>query len=218
VPRITDERRDARREQIIDAARACILDHGLEAVSMEMIIARSGMSTGAVYRYFKGKDQIIAAAVTDAMAGIGATVSSILAQPNPGPPGQLIGKVLSAITEYSRSGVGAAAGVDRMPVAIHGWSYVQTNAELKGAVQATLRALRDQSVPIVRQWQAEGTVAVDAKPEHVAQLIQSIALGFIAERVLTGDAEVEAFAQAVTALAGSPGGQPSERKPRRTRR
>jgi DNA-binding PadR family transcriptional regulator len=42
MPRIGEERREARREQILDAARACLLEHGLEAVSMEMIIARSG--------------------------------------------------------------------------------------------------------------------------------------------------------------------------------
>src|ERR1700733_13112342 len=59
MPRITEERREARREQILEAARSCLQEHGLEAVSMEMIIARSGLSTGAVYGYFKGKDEII---------------------------------------------------------------------------------------------------------------------------------------------------------------
>ena len=48
MPRITEERREARQEQILEAARACLQEHGLEAVSMEMIITRSGLSTGAV--------------------------------------------------------------------------------------------------------------------------------------------------------------------------
>ena len=48
----------------------CLQEHGLEAVSMEMIIARSGLSTGAVYGYFKGKDQIISAVVTDGTAAM----------------------------------------------------------------------------------------------------------------------------------------------------
>jgi AcrR family transcriptional regulator len=65
TPRITAKRREARREQILEAARACLQEGGLEAVSMEMIIARSGLSTGAVYGYFKGKDEIINAVVTD---------------------------------------------------------------------------------------------------------------------------------------------------------
>ena len=55
MPRITDERREARREQVLDAARACLHEHGLEAVSMEMIIARSGLSTGAVLRLLQGQ-------------------------------------------------------------------------------------------------------------------------------------------------------------------
>ena len=76
MPRITEERREARRQQILDAARACMLEQGLEAMSMEMIIARSGLSTGAVYRYFKGKDEIIEAArqmsgLVDAAAATG---------------------------------------------------------------------------------------------------------------------------------------------------
>lgn len=37
-----------------------------------MIIARSGLSTGAVYRYFKGKDELIRAVVTAAASEIGA--------------------------------------------------------------------------------------------------------------------------------------------------
>ena len=37
-----------------------------------MIIARSGLSIGAVYRYFKGKDELIRAAVRTAAGEIGA--------------------------------------------------------------------------------------------------------------------------------------------------
>jgi AcrR family transcriptional regulator len=200
MPKVSDEHRESRRQQILDAARACILDHGLEAVSMEMIIARSGLSTGAVYRYFKGKDEIIAAAVSDAMAGILAAIGPVLEAPQPGTPSDLVHNLLSAITTYARSGVGAAAGIDRMPVAIHGWSYVQTTPHLKDLVQDRLRAIRDRTMDIAKQWQADGTIAHDADPDAVAQLIQSICLGFMAQRVLTGEAEVTAHAEALGAL------------------
>ena len=81
MPRITDERREARREQVLEAARACLQEHGLEAVSMEMIIVRSGLSTGAVYGYFKGKDDIINVVVTDGTAAMGPA-----ARPHPDRP------------------------------------------------------------------------------------------------------------------------------------
>ena len=205
MPRITEERREARREQILDAARACLLEHGLEAVSMEMIIARSGLSTGAVYRYFKGKDEIIGAAVAASASEIGAAVAPILINPTSRLPSQLVEELLAAWVGYAHSGVGAAVGVDRMPTALHGWSYAQTDPQLKAALQASLRGFREACVPIIKQWQADGVVAGGVEPDAVAQLLLSISLGFVAQRALTGDAEVEAHAGALAALtAGGP--------------
>src|SRR3974390_1954530 len=200
MPRISEERRKARREQILDAARACILEHGLEAVSMEMIIAHSGLSTGAVYRYFKGKDDIIGASVMAARKRIGEAVAPIFDDPEPGSPAQLIEKLLSAWTTYSRSGVGAAAELDRMPVAVHGWSYSQTDPNLHLALKTGLEGFRAQCVPIVERWQGEGVVATDVAPQAVAQLILSISLCFVAQRALTGDADVRAHEEAMFAL------------------
>jgi AcrR family transcriptional regulator len=215
MPRITEERREARREQILDSARACVLEHGLEAVSMEMIIARSGLSTGAVYRYFKGKDEIIGAAFTQATSEIGATAAPILAGPRPGPPSELIEKLLAAWMGYARSGVGAAAGLDRMPVAVHGWSYAQADPQLKAVLQASLRGFRELCLPIIKQWQADGVVAASAEPDAVAQLLLSICLGFAAQRSLTGDADAQAHAAALAALtAARPAAGPPASRPR----
>ena len=200
MPRITEERREARRQQILDAARACMLEHGLEAVSMEMIIARSGLSTGAVYRYFKSKDDLIRAAITTATSEIGAAAAPILAGPAPALPSELLRELLAAWAGYSRSGVGAAAGLDRMPVALHGWSYAQTDPEARAALQASLRGFRERCVPIVKQWQTDGLIAAGVEPNAVAQLILSICLGFVAQRSLTGDTEVQAHADALAAL------------------
>ena len=217
MPRITDEHREARRDQIIRAGLACVQEHGLEAVSMEMIIARSGLSTGAVYRYFKGKDDILAATVIATAQEIGAAVVPVLDHPAPGSLSELIESLLWAWAGYARSGIGAAAGVDRMPAALHGWSYAQTDPELKGALRAALLGFRERCVPIIRQWQADGVIAPDVSPEAVAQLIVTISLGFVTQRSLVGDADIEAHADALAALgklarhvsAGAPGGLPA---------
>jgi len=217
MPRITEERREARREQILDAARACVLEHGLEAVSMEMIIARSGLSTG-VYRYFKGKDEIIGAAFTQATSEIGAAAAPILASPQPGPPSELLEKLLAAWMGYALSGVGAAAGVDRMPVALHGWSYAQADPQLRAVLEASLRGFRERFLPIIKQWQDDGVVAASAEPDAVAQLFLSICLGFVAQRSLTGDVDAQAHADALAALAASrpASGEPAAARPAET--
>src|ERR1700744_2535533 len=94
MPKLSETTRDARRAQILDAARACVDEHGLEAVSMEMIIARSGLSIGTVYRYFTGKDDIISAAVLGGTAGLVEALRPVLTQEEPPPPGEFIGQVL----------------------------------------------------------------------------------------------------------------------------
>ena len=153
-----------------------------------------------MYRYFTGKDELIEAAITTAAREIGAAVAPILASPVPGLPSQLVEKLLAAWVSYSRSGVGAAAGIDRMPTALHGWSYAQTDPELNAALRAGLRGFRELCLPLIKQWQADGVVAANAGPDAVAQLILSIWLGFVAQRSLTGDADVQAHADALAAL------------------
>ena len=71
-------------------------------------------------------------------------------------------------------------------------------------MQASLRGFREFCVPIVRQWQTDGVVAASAEPEAVAQLLLSICMGFVAQRALTGDADVQAHAAALAALAQAP--------------
>jgi hypothetical protein len=50
------------------------------------------------------------------------------------------------------------------------------------------------------------------EPDAVAQLIVTIALGFVAQRALTGDADVRAHASALAALSARPSAGP-ERDP-----
>jgi TetR/AcrR family transcriptional regulator, transcriptional repressor of aconitase len=197
MPRITDERREARREQILDAARACVQEHGLEAVSMEMIIARSGLSTGAVYGYFKGKDQIISAVVTEGTAAMGRRLLPILKNPDPPPLPELVDQLLRTVTEFGQD---KRDGIDRLLAAIHGWSHSQSDPSLKATTRAAYRGQRELAADTVRRWQEAGTFDPGADPEAVAQLLQSIILGFVAQRALAGDADAQAHVAALEAL------------------
>jgi len=197
MPRITDARREARREQILEAARACLQEHGLEAVSMEMIIARSGLSTGAVYGYFKGKDEIISAVVTEGMAAMGRQLAPIMNDPEPPRPAELIGRLLRAVTEFGQDKPG---GIDRLLVSLHGWSHSQSDPGLNAAARAAYRRQRDLLADLVRRWQAAGEVGPGADAEGVAQLLQSVILGFVAQRALAGDADVQAHVHALDVL------------------
>jgi AcrR family transcriptional regulator len=61
MPKVDQEHLDARRKQIVDAARTRFTAHGFAGTSMADLVAESGLSTGAIYRYFKGKEEIVIA-------------------------------------------------------------------------------------------------------------------------------------------------------------
>ncbi len=197
MPRISDERREARREQVLEAARACLQEHGLEAVSMEMIIARSGLSTGAVYGYFKGKDQIINAVVTEGMAAMAEDLAPILNNPKPPPFPEFVEQVLRTVVNFGRHKKG---DVDRLLVTLHGWSHSQSDHELEKATRVSYGGLRKMFAEVVRRWQSAGTFDAAADPKGVAELMTSITLGFVAQRALAASADVSAHVAALEAL------------------
>ncbi|MFF1820104.1 TetR/AcrR family transcriptional regulator [Kribbella sp. NPDC058245] len=75
MPRITQEYRDRRRREILDAAAICFARKGFHATSMPDIFAESGFSSGAVYKYFSGKqaiiDELLGSAMRPVLAALG---------------------------------------------------------------------------------------------------------------------------------------------------
>ncbi|MFF3065339.1 TetR/AcrR family transcriptional regulator [Oerskovia sp. NPDC057915] len=59
MPRVTEEYRAARREEIVEAALRVFLRKGFQAASMADIITESGLSAGAIYGYFDSKSELI---------------------------------------------------------------------------------------------------------------------------------------------------------------
>lgn len=56
-------RDELRRDEIVAAARQCVVRHGFHAASMAQIARQARMSVGQIYRYFPSKETIIHAIV-----------------------------------------------------------------------------------------------------------------------------------------------------------
>ena len=61
-------RQEARRQQILDAACACVRRAGFHGASMAEIAQKAGLSVGQIYRYFENKEAIVAAIVAQDLA------------------------------------------------------------------------------------------------------------------------------------------------------
>ncbi len=59
TPKMPDEHAEFRRRQIIAAAWECFAENGYRETTMRDIAQRMDTSTGVIYRYFDGKDEIL---------------------------------------------------------------------------------------------------------------------------------------------------------------
>lgn len=63
MPKLADEALEARRREIIAAAIRCFARSGLHATTMRDIFREAGLSAGAVYNYYRSKEEIVAAVI-----------------------------------------------------------------------------------------------------------------------------------------------------------
>ncbi len=75
---------DARRREIIDAARRVITDHGMQALTIGSLARAVGVSEGAIYRHFRSKKQIIAGLIEDIDARLSRQIELIDGDPRAG--------------------------------------------------------------------------------------------------------------------------------------
>ena len=58
VPKITEQRKTERREQILAGARRCFAEHGYEGATVVRLEKAIGLSRGAIFNYFGSKEEL----------------------------------------------------------------------------------------------------------------------------------------------------------------
>src|SRR6201989_3713042 len=110
MPRVSQQHRDARRDTVLPAARRCCRRDGFHATSMQDLFAEDGLSSGAVYRYFASKDEVIMAIAEENTREVLAMMHAATAQPPGRSAGAAVGDALAVIlARDSRDGLGGLA-------------------------------------------------------------------------------------------------------------
>jgi TetR/AcrR family transcriptional regulator, transcriptional repressor of aconitase len=81
VPRVSPSQLEARRQEILDGARASFARYGYEGATVRLLERETGLSRGAIFHHFKDKEALfIAVAVDDANAMIDTVAKNGLVQ------------------------------------------------------------------------------------------------------------------------------------------
>lgn len=209
MPRVSEAHLAARRQQILEAAWRCFERQGFHATSMQDVFAESGMSAGAVYRYFPSKAALVRT-TAEGIAGIADDVFLELLAAEPVPrPDEALRRVLGHVTERTSP----VNGVDRTKIALHVWSEAIRDAEIRAIVTVIADRIIGRWAQLAERWRDAGHLAADADPSRVARTMYGVMIGFVAQRHMLGieaDVYLDGFS-ALTAHAGTaaPAPQPT---------
>ena len=64
MPKVSQEHLDARRQQILEGAQRCFARHGYEGATVAKLEEEIGLSRGAIFNYFEGKQALFAEVAT----------------------------------------------------------------------------------------------------------------------------------------------------------
>jgi len=193
MPKVTQQYREARRDQILSAARRCFLRDGFHATSMQDLFAEAGLSSGAVYQYFASKDDVILAIAEENMRGVLAMIHDVASSQ----PEWSIGAVLAAIFTNLRA---KDARDSLAGLALLAWSETLRNPVLARRFAALFAQIRADLTEVVRTQQSAGHLPREASAEALTAVVISIVPGYILQLATLGSSAVDDMPAAVQAL------------------
>ncbi|WP_371658144.1 TetR/AcrR family transcriptional regulator [Streptomyces sp. NBC_00280] len=209
MARVSQEHLDARRRQILDGAALCFARNGFHATSMQDVLKEVDLSAGAVYRYFSGKEELIAAIVTEVLQEVGDAFEAVGEQSPPPPPDVMVGQVMGRMLGLRPGLVEDGAAVfPRLIIQV--WAETLRNDELAKVLNEGYAEVRQPWVRLVERYQAAGMMRADVPAESVARTMIAAAQGFVAQMALFGNAPVDILQDGLRGLMSLGGPAPRD--------
>lgn len=196
MPRLTEQRRTARRDQLIAAAVRCVAREGFHKTTMSAVIAESGMSAGAVYGYFASKNDIIRAIADSVLGRMTANLARLTEGATPVAPIDALESVLGQIADLARDG-------DIPRVAVQAWAEAGRDEVVAGIVRERLAQVRNAWRDLLLRAREAGLLSAAADIDALAQVMLGAMMGFLQQYLLMGDVRPDSYAAAYRSLAGA---------------
>jgi AcrR family transcriptional regulator len=193
MPRVSDEHLDARRRQIIDAAVVCFARDGFHRATMQDVCREAGLSPGAIYRYFPGKDAIIEAIADERHAREAGFMELARAASGGG----------DGIRALGRASFASLADPDervRRRLGLQVWAEALRNPRIHELVMRGTRPPRVAMAEMAREAQERGELSEDIDAEAFARAMLALFQGFILQQAWEPDADVASYLETCEAM------------------
>src|ERR1700739_3310727 len=174
MPRLSEKTREKRRQHILTSAWRCFSRDGFHATSIEDVIAATGMSSSAVYRYFRSKEEIIRASAEIGGARVGDIFGSLLERAPCPPPAETLALLVAELHARTDN-----PEYDMSRVALQTWAEALRDPVLHEHARASYRDALDHIVELAACWRDAGHIPPDADTKAVAATLFSLMHGMI---------------------------------------
>jgi AcrR family transcriptional regulator len=190
MPKMSEKYLELRRSRILDAAVACFGRKGFHATTISDICREAGISHGAVYRYFPGKEKIIEATHRRDHEERVAR-NAVIPQ-----EGNFREAFRSWFSGYFRRRAAAeSVSITRFRMQFLGEAV--RNPRMRNIERLAREDMIGGVANVIRGGQQRGVVNSDLNALAVARMLMAIADGFYVQNVMSPDIDLESCSDAV---------------------
>ncbi|MGH9379071.1 MAG: TetR family transcriptional regulator [Thermoanaerobaculia bacterium] len=194
MPKVTREHLDARRRQVLTAAHRCFARHGLHATTMQAIADEAGLSAGALYRYFDGKESLI-----EALADWGRELKrEALAGLKPGGGAEALARVVSDLLQPLAVDAPETEATIRLDVRL--WGEALDQPRIRRLFRDQRASLKGPIADFLRAERKAGRVRHDVDPEAAADAVFALLAGLELQRALDPELDVSRYTETLSML------------------
>ena len=168
MPRVAVEYLSARRQQILDAAEACFSRNGFHKTTMQDIIAESELSAGAIYNYFKSKDEIIESIASDRHYIEREVIQNSTAD-------STLPDALQALARAFTNELLTDKGIQSRRVGVLAWAEALLSAAVANSVREGLDGPRLALKSVIKKSE----LSTGLQPDAVARVLVAMFHGFV---------------------------------------
>lgn len=192
MPKISEERKQVRRQEISEVAIRCFARQGFHRTTMEDIISELRSSPGAVYCYFRGKEEIVAAIAEQRHARESALLIESLAMAS---VAEAIAHLASSFFEILQD----PKEMERRKVTIQLWAESLRDQRIRSIIERGIRQ-RDLLTAALRRAQASNQLPEDLDVDALSRVLLGLLQGFILQQAWEPALDSKAYLATVMRL------------------
>lgn len=213
MPKVSDEHRAARREQILEAASACFARQGFHRTTMKDVVREANLSPGAVYGYFAGKADIVEAIAAERHARERDVFERLAGRPT--------AEVLRGLAHEFLGELSRSEGRERRRVGVQIWAEALRDPRVLRFVRRGVDEPRALLSQVIHEGQRRGEIPPGLDADAASRAMIALFHGFVLQQSWDPRLEVAPYLElvelAIDALLAAPSTQRARRKGRATR-